>query len=70
MTSGIDAATDDPELRAALHDMKDQLLIVLINRLGGEVDIPAGEVDDTGQFMCSMRIDNGNTFHFETSKKS
>jgi len=71
MTSGIDlATTDDPELGALLHNMKDQLLIVMINRLGGSVDIPVSEIDDSGEFICMMRIDNGNSFHFEVSKKS
>jgi len=71
MGSGIDAARGDaPEHAQMLDDMKDQLLIVLFNRLGGKVDIPATEINDTGQFLCSMSVSENGIFHFEVSKKS
>ena len=38
----------DPEAAAAIEKMKTQLLIVLVNRLGGEITIPASEIDNTG----------------------
>lgn len=70
MGSGIDAAREDaPEHAKLIDDMKDQLLIVLINRLGGKVDIPVSEIDDTGQYLCSMAVRKGQ-LHFEVSKKS
>ncbi len=52
----------------AIDNMKDQLLIVLINRLGGKVSIPVDEIDDTGGFICTMGVE-GRTFHFEIGKK-
>ena len=58
------------EHRMAIDAMKDQLLIVLINRLGGDVDIPATEIDATGEFMLAMRFDPATrVFHFEIGKK-
>ena len=69
MGSGIDAALGDtPELAKALDDLKDQLLIVFVNRAGGKVSIPADEIDDTGQFMCSMQVID-RVFHFTLEKK-
>ena len=70
--TGIDLARDyAPEHTAAIEAMKDQLIIVLINRLGGKVSIPVQEIDGTGQFLLSMRLDIGkHKFHFEVGKKS
>lgn len=69
MGSGTDAArTVSPEHAQAIDDMKDQLIIVLINRLGGKVSIPVSEVDDTGQCVLVMGIE-GKTFDFEVRKK-
>lgn len=69
MGTGIEAArADSPEHAAAIDDMKDQLLIVLFNRLGGSVDIPVAEVDGTGRFVCLMNLSDG-VFHFETRPK-
>ncbi len=54
----------------AVEAMKSQLLIVLINRLGGSVDVPVSEVDGTGQFNLAMKMDQGTrTFHFEVQAK-
>jgi hypothetical protein len=71
MGKGIDAA------RAAgagvhadvLDDFKDQLLIVFLKRLGGQVSIPLAEVDDTGQDLLEFNIVDG-VFHFHARKKS
>lgn len=58
------------EHRMAIDAMKDQLLIVLINRLGGDVDIPCAEIDATGDFMLAMQLDQrARIFHFEVGKK-
>lgn len=71
MGKGIDMARDlGPEHAAVLDDLKDQLLIVFLKRMGGKVSIPVAEVDDTGQDMFAFRIDENLVFHFETRKKS
>jgi hypothetical protein len=64
---------DEPFNVAAqmLELMKNQLLIVLVNRLGGRVEIPVSEVDATGAWMMGMNIDQERRlFTFETGKKS
>lgn len=71
MGTGIDAARGDNPLHAAvLDDLKDQLLIVFVKRLGGAVSIPVSEIDDTGMDLLSVRIDEHFMFHFALSKKS
>ena len=71
MGKGIDMAmADNPLHAAAMADMIEQLLIVLMNRLGGNVDVPVSEVDATGQYVMLMSIDfDKRIFHFETRKK-
>ncbi len=70
MGKGIDAARNDSPLHAALlDDFKDQLLIVFLKRLGGKVDLPISDVDDTGQDLLAFSVNDG-VFHFETRKKS
>lgn len=64
------ARPDAPEHAAVLDDFKDQLLIVFLKRLGGQVSIPVAEVDDTGQDLLAFRIDEHGVFHFEARKKS
>lgn len=59
------AGTPEAEL---IDNMKDQLLIVLIQRLGGKVSIPCGEIDDTGGLVLMMGID-GRSFDFEIVRK-
>lgn len=60
-----------PEHAAVLDDLKDQLLIVLLKRLGGSIDVPVAEVDDTAQDMMSFSLDpETQLFHFEIRKKS
>jgi len=71
MGKGIDLARSDaPEHAAMMDDLKDQLLIVFLRRLGGTVSIPVVEMDDTGQLMLAFRIDENKIFHFELRKKS
>jgi hypothetical protein len=54
----------------AVHAMLPQLLIVLINRLGGKVKIPVKEVDDTGRYLLAMRVDPvTRRFEFEVKRK-
>lgn len=69
MGQGIDAARSlAPEHAAMLDNLKDQLLIVFLKRLGGKVSIPVSEVDDTGGDLVSFSINEGN-FNFNVSKK-
>lgn len=70
MGKGIDAAraAGAAEHAALLDDLKDQLLIVFLKRLGGKVSIPVAEVDDTGNDMLALSFVNGY-FNFEARKK-
>lgn len=74
MGKGIDLArADAPEHTRLLDDFKDQLLLVLIKRLGGSVEIPVSECDDTGGNLLVMRVSgvagSDPVFHFEVSRK-
>jgi hypothetical protein len=71
MGKGTDLArASAPEHAQVIDDLKDQLLIVFLRRLGSKVSIPLAEVDDTGQLMFAFRVDEQKTFHFELRKKS
>jgi hypothetical protein len=70
MGTGTDAAR---AAGAGIHadvidNFKDQLLIVLLRRLGSTVTIPVQEVDDTGRYVCAFSVTNGN-FNFEVKQK-
>ncbi len=70
MGTGTDAAR---AAGAGVHadvidNFKDQLLIVLLRRLGSTVTIPVQEVDDTGRYVCSLSVTNG-AFNFEVTEK-
>ena len=69
MGQGIDAARDQaPEHAAVLDNLKDQLLLVFLKRLGGKVSIPVSEIDDTGGEVGAFSVVNG-VFNFEVRKK-
>jgi hypothetical protein len=51
-----------------IEDFKDQLLIVLVKRLGGNLSIPVAETDDTGGDLLFFSVQDG-AFHFEIRKK-
>lgn len=72
MGQGIDLAREDSPLHAALLDnLKDQLLIVFLKRLDGNVVIPVLEIDDTGQDLLAFSVDpKSKDFRFELRKKS
>jgi len=54
----------------AMEAMKDQLIIVLVNRLGGTVKVPVNEIDDTGQYLMMLQLDQDDrTFTFSVRKK-
>lgn len=58
------------EHQQVIEAMKSQLLIVLINRLGGNVDLPVAEIDGTGKYNLAMRLDPATrTFHFNVEEK-
>lgn len=70
MGKGIDLAREDAPLHAAvLDDLKDQLLIVFLKRLGGTLSLSVAEIDDTGGDLFAFRIDESRIFHFELRKK-
>ena len=70
MGKGIDAARAlGPEHAALMDDLKDQLLIVFLKRLGGKVTIPVAEVDNTGSDLFALSLKDG-AFHFTIQKKS
>lgn len=61
MGKGIDAARDQSPLHAqVLDDLKDQLLIAFVRRLGNQVSIPISEVDETGKFCLTFGIKDDN----------
>jgi len=71
MAKKVKYANDfDAETAEQFNRFKDQLLIVLIKRLGGVVDIPIDESNDTGQDMLYMESDPVKGFHFEVGKKN
>lgn len=59
-----------PEAMMMIEAMKSQLLIVLVNKLGGEVEIPVEDVDGTGRFNMMMEVvDRNRTFRFKVVPK-
>ena len=70
MGKGIDAAKLlAPEHAAVMEEMRDQLLIVFLKRLGGSVTIPVAEVDNTGGDTLALSLRDGK-FHFEIQRKA
>lgn len=69
MGKGIDLARAEAPLHAqVLDDFKDQLLIVLLRRLGPKVRIPVSEVDAPGRYVVAMGgVDD--EFRFEVKEK-
>lgn len=51
-----------------LQSMRDQLLIVLIQRLGGEITVQPSEIDATGNLILTLKVDGG--FMFGVAKKN
>ena len=71
MGKGIDMARAfAPEHAALLDDLKDQLLIIFLRRLGRSASISIAEMDDTSQELFAFRIDENKTCHFELQRKS
>lgn len=58
------------ELQQAISLMKEQLLIIFVNRLGGQVELPVSEIDDAGKFFMLMEWDQARkSFTFIVKKK-
>lgn len=78
MGKGIDLARAESPIHAQiLDDFKDQLLIVLLDRLKddvGQVRIQVSDVDATGdkvvEFALDMQSDDDHAFVFRVIKKS
>lgn len=67
MSDAIDFSQEHAD---AIEAMKNQLIIVLINRLGGKAKIPVAEIDGTGQYLLTMRLDpERRRFEFDVRKK-
>lgn len=58
------AALTNPEHAQLMAAIREQLLIVFLKRLGGSVDIPVHELDDTEGDNLAMNLLDG-VFHFE-----
>jgi hypothetical protein len=54
------------QIDAMLH----QLLIVLVNRLGGVVDVPCAEVDNTAGYVFALKVNpDTRVFTFEVRRR-
>ena len=49
--------------------LKDQLLIVFLNRMGGKLSVPVAEIDATGGYTMSFNMADG-VFNFTIGRKS
>lgn len=71
MGKGIELARQDaPEHAQLMDDLKDQLIIALVRRLGMKVEMAASEIDQTGGLVLLMSIDpETKVFTFELRAK-
>jgi hypothetical protein len=71
IVSGLELARKGaPEHVQVIEAMKDQLIIALIRRLGGKLDLPVAEIDSTGGVVLMMSVDQERRmFHFEVRPK-
>jgi hypothetical protein len=50
--------------------VRQELMLVMLDRLGGEVTIPVAEIDATGRFTMTMDVDQfAGTFTLKLGKK-
>lgn len=61
--------TADPTANALIEAMLPQLLIVLTQRLGGDITVPVDEIDATGRLNLAMAV-AGRTFRFVVTRKA
>lgn len=72
MGEGIDLAMlSNPEHARMLSNMRDQLLIIFLHRMGGAVDIPVAEMDRVPErFNFAFSVDIATRmFHFRLLPK-
>lgn len=74
MGRGTDmAALLNPEHAHLIDELKEQLLIVFLKRLGGKATFPVAEVDDTGRDLLAFSVkpdaEHRYVFHFEIQPK-
>ncbi len=55
--------TADPTADALIEAMLPQLLLVMLQRLGGEVRVPVDEIDATGGLVMSMAVEADGFSH-------
>lgn len=54
----------------AVEAMKDQLIIALVDKLGGKVNLPEHVINDTGGKLLTMEVDQDKReFTFKVIKK-
>ena len=72
MGLGLELARGDaPEHAEVIENLKEQLLIVFLKRLGGKLDLTVAEVDDTYNDLFAFSVDvPKGMFHFEIRKKN
>jgi hypothetical protein len=73
MLKGTDLAAQagNPEHAAAIEAMLQQLLIVMVKRSGGQINVTAAEIDGTGQETLAMQLlPDRHTFCFTVKPKS
>ncbi len=58
-------AQQNPVHAKVLEDLKNELLIVFLRRLGGKASIPVVEIDATEGIGLAFRVDEKKVFHFE-----
>ena len=72
MGKGIDLARlNAPEHANLIDELRDQLLIAFLRRLGGSVEMPVSEVDETGEFCLAFSLDiERKVFAFSLTEKN
>lgn len=70
MRNRIEAAYGDGAHGEMAMMISPQLCIALLKRLGGEIQMPVSELDDTGQDLMLMSIEDAGTFTFKVERKS
>ena len=69
MGRGIEIARlNAPEHAAWIEEFKEELLIVFLRRLGGQVSIPVTEVDATEGLALSFSVTDG-VFNFQLTTR-
>ena len=60
----------DADAAAAMEAMKNQLIIVLVEMLGGEAIVPVADLDNTTGKVMLLRYDGTDkSFHFVVESK-